>query len=122
MKNKVNKKKLLMSLSRKLVNTYLPGWKVHSTLSTDFFGECIGDDQVIELSIPLGEAGTLIDFLETVLHEIAHGLTWNEKIPHGPKWKKMCKSLGCSPLATSGPRGIRLKQNAIKTQGSCKNK
>jgi SprT-like family protein len=122
-KNKINKKKLLMDLSRKLIKVYLPGWKVRATSNMDFFGECLGDEQVIELSIPLGEAGTLIDFIETVLHEIAHGLTWKEKIPHGPKWKRMCKLLGCSPFATSGSKGIKLKRNAIKSLGtSCKNK
>jgi predicted SprT family Zn-dependent metalloprotease len=118
----ISKKKFLVSIARSLVRFYLPGWKVQITQNVDCFGQCLGDNEIIELSAPLAEVGTITEFLETVLHEIAHGLTWQEEKAHGPKWKKMCRLLGCPTTATSGKRGVELKRLVGKAANmSCKN-
>jgi predicted SprT family Zn-dependent metalloprotease len=119
----ISKKSFLLSLARSFVRFYLPGWKVRFTQDVESFGQCLGDEELIELSLPLAEVGTITDFLETVLHEIAHGLTWQEEKAHGPKWKKMCRLLGCPTTATSGKRGGELKRLVGKAEDiSCKNK
>lgn len=99
------------AIARALVRTHLPEWRVRWTGDIDFFGEAI-DGDTIELSLPLAEAGTLVEFLETVLHEIAHGLTWTEKASHGPRWKAQCRRFGIAPRATSGRRGVALRRRA----------
>lgn len=39
------------------------------------------------------------EILETLLHEIAHAITWREygHTGHGPAWKAVCRRIGCKP-------------------------
>lgn len=39
------------------------------------------------------------EYKDTILHEIAHALNYYSEKSHGPKWKKICKILGCVPLS-----------------------
>jgi predicted SprT family Zn-dependent metalloprotease len=55
---------------------------------------------IIELSRKLVELNTEDEVRDTILHEIAHLLTWGDD--HGSKWKKMCVKLGCRPEAKYG--------------------
>ena len=53
----------------------------------------------IILSKPLTEIGKYEDVLDTILHEIAHGLTPSDG--HGWAWKRKCVEIGARPIRCS---------------------
>lgn len=72
----------------------------------------------IELSIPFMEAFDEAEVRETILHEIAHGLTDPRFKPHGPEWKANAKKIG-----SNGSRCVSVDAPKIKSRylGTCPN-
>lgn len=63
------------------------------------FGYASWRRKIISLSLPLVKLNDETKVIDTVLHEIAHGLT--EKIGHavhGPQWQRTAKAIGCSAV------------------------
>lgn len=78
-----------------LVRRYLgPKWKVKWDRSKKTFGTCSWLE--ITLSKPKALAGTADELVDTIYHEISHGLTYFEKKSHGPMWSAVAKELGVS--------------------------
>jgi hypothetical protein len=48
----------------------------------------------------------------TILHEIAHALTWRERKAHGPRWVAKCLELGLAPHEVMTPAEMRLHAKA----------
>ena len=61
---------------------------------------------IIELSRPLVELNSEEEVRDTILHEIAHVLTWGDD--HGPKWQAECRRLGCRPEADWGDSIVKV--------------
>ena len=89
-------------------------WKLKMVHSKSFAGRCrtryfhklpSRSNGEIELSIDYMEVFPYEEVLDTILHEIAHGLVPNDVKSHGPEWKHMAKSIGARPLAHV-PAGI----------------
>ncbi len=59
-------------------------------------GLCRYTQRRIELSIHFVRENGEPSIRDTILHEIAHALA-GEKAGHGPKWKALCRTLGCKP-------------------------
>ena len=73
----------------------LDDWKFGFDLAQVRGGVCKHRKKEISLSVSYCCAASREDVLDTVLHEIAHALA-GFKVGHGPKWKKICKAIGCS--------------------------
>jgi SprT-like family len=84
-------------------------WRVLWGRGTVYFGSCFCNQKMIILSKPLALAGKDSDFLDTVLHEIAHALAPDDD-EHGAKWQAACKKVHVAPKATSGARGNALRR------------
>jgi len=91
-----------------------PKWKLrwHHGLAT--FGTCYCSERLITLSKPLAREGSMREAMDTLGHEIAHGLVGDEDggDDHGPKWRAMAKRLHVRPNADSGSYGQTLKKRA----------
>jgi predicted SprT family Zn-dependent metalloprotease len=97
--------------AKEAILEYLPiGWGFKWNNRTSSFGRCNYARKIIELSIPLMQAVSDDEAIDTVLHEIAHALVLVEfdvgiikaDGHHGPLWKAMCKRIGANPKA-NGP-------------------
>ena len=80
-----------------LMQKHLPGWWFTFDKSTSRAGVCKFNTQTIALSeaFVLSKRVADIDVLETILHEIAHGIA-GHNAHHGPVWKKIAMDLGCT--------------------------
>lgn len=56
-------------------------------------GLCDYDTKTISISKPMAKEISLKEALDTLAHELAHGLTSDEP-GHGPEWREMAKRLG----------------------------
>lgn len=80
-------------------------------------GTCSYNKKEIRLSKWYVELNDLISVRDTILHEIAHALSYvyygSEGIGHGKLWKDICRQIGAIPKACS-------KENLIKPQNHYK--
>lgn len=80
----------------------LEGWKFEWIKSTRAFGRCNYTRKVIMMSKPLCTANLTNGdkIIDTILHEIAHGLAWLRwgriAANHGPYWKQVAIQIGSS--------------------------
>lgn len=80
----------------KLVEHKLSAWTLEFS-NTKHRGDCNYNKQRIRLSRPFVEANSPERVLQTVLHEIAHALTWinnRHAKPHGIEWQTIAKQIG----------------------------
>lgn len=77
---------------------YEKGWRFEWNRRKKALGICSYKKKTIELSEILTPTQTVDDVIDTILHEVAHALTPGDG--HGPKWKAVAKSLGCSGSVT----------------------
>jgi hypothetical protein len=64
------------------------------------FGACKPKEKVISLSRPLIELNFEEEVRDTILHEIAHALTWERhrtNCGHDQRWKDICIEIGARP-------------------------
>lgn len=80
-------------------------------------GTCSYNKKEIRLSKWYVELNDLISVRDTILHEIAHALSYvrygSKGIGHGRLWKKVCREIGATPKARS-------KENLAKPQNHYK--
>jgi predicted SprT family Zn-dependent metalloprotease len=80
-------------------------------------GTCSYNNKEIRLSKWYVELNDLISVRDTILHEIAHALSYvyygSEGIGHGKLWKDICREIGATPKACS-------KENLIKPKNHYK--
>lgn len=75
----------------------------------------------LEFSTYWMEHAPLEEVIDTILHELAHGLA-GPRAKHGPEWKSVAKSLGCTPKASTDfslPQEV--KESTSKWRGTCPN-
>lgn len=92
-------KEKAIKIGTEKVHEYLGrGWTFKLNTRTHSLGLCRPMERVIEISVHTVEAGEEV-FMETLLHEIAHGLDWirNRAHGHGYSWKMIMIELGLNP-------------------------
>lgn len=99
------------SLARGLMNDHgLGHWTFEFDRAPRRFGACHGRLRKISLSEYLVRLNEEDQVRNTILHEIAHALTPNER-GHGPQWRRKCIEVGIRPdrcysrAVTRVPRG-----------------
>jgi SprT protein len=80
-------------LARHHIQTHLPGWSFGWDSSKRMFGRCWYQSKHISLSKILVEINDQAAVLDTIFHEIAHGLA-GRAAGHGPDWQKVAMRLG----------------------------
>lgn len=83
------KKEKAIQIGERKVQEYLGNrWSFKLNTRTHSLGLCRPMEGIIEISVHTVEAGEEV-FMETLLHEIAHGLDWirNRAHGHGHSWK-----------------------------------
>lgn len=80
-----------------LMEKHLPGWSFGFDKATSRAGVCRFGPRSISLSAAFVLSKRVPDseILNTILHEIAHGLA-GPHVHHGPAWKKIAMDLGCT--------------------------
>lgn len=71
-------------------------WKFKFDTARVRFGCCWYDRQLITLAKALVEINSEEEVRDTILHEIAHALTPNDR-GHGQSWKNMARKVGAKP-------------------------
>ena len=81
------------------------------------FGVCRTFKQEIALSKYLTQLNNEEEVIDTILHEIAHGLTPGHK--HNNTWKHVAKEIGCNASRCYGNEIILLPPKYIGTCADC---
>jgi predicted SprT family Zn-dependent metalloprotease len=104
-----------LATSLMLVHRLSPKWSFTFDRSKTQFGKCNYRKKQISLSKYLVELNSEEEVRDTILHEIAHALV-PRGAGHGPKWKSLAVSIGCSGSRCFGQEVTR---PAPKYQGTC---
>ncbi len=75
--------------------TFREGWTFHWDEAKTLHGRCYHRSKRITLSRPIALLNTEEAAEDTLLHEIAHALA-GPKAHHGPAWKAVARSIGCT--------------------------
>ncbi len=79
-------------IAKDLLRFYLPNYQIHWLMSINQTARCWnGSRKLIEINVYDAVAHGEDELIESVLHEIAHGLT---KEGHTARWKECYKSIG----------------------------
>ncbi len=83
-------------LARQLMKQHglAPQWRFEFDRAIVRFGQCNWRKKRITLSAKLVLLNSEAEVRDTILHEIAHALA--PASGHGPKWKRIAKSIGCN--------------------------
>ena len=104
-------------LARALMDEHgLKDWTLAFDRAKNRAGNCIRKQRTISLSKPLMSLWTTGQVRDTILHEIAHALTPDDR-GHGREWRVMCRKIGADPTRTWGHDGER--QIEGKHLGTC---
>jgi predicted SprT family Zn-dependent metalloprotease len=111
-------------------------WRFEFNRSKKYRGMCCFDLHVIKLSKLFVELNTEEDVRDTILHEIAHALTYKDKDErlhhgHGELWKRVANNIGCrytSDGSSGGGVGVPFKwvgtcpacRGSIESHSRCK--
>ena len=97
-------------LCRTLIEHHLgPSWSFRWDRAVRRFGVCRWDERIISVSRHLVELNNEAAVLDTVLHEIAHGLA-PRRAGHGPTWQRIAASLGARPERVLDAKSVHLPQ------------
>jgi predicted SprT family Zn-dependent metalloprotease len=85
----------------------LMNWEFQWARWIRYLGRCYCRQKRIEVSLPFVSVAVPAQVRDTILHEIAHALVWEEalrqKVPppksHGSEWKAMALKIGARPQA-----------------------
>ncbi len=106
-------------LARSLMNAHgLSNWTFAFDNALVRAGHCNWNSETISLSAPLMALWTPAQRRDTILHEIAHALTPNDR-GHGRAWQLMCIRIGADPTRTWGHNGEA--EVPAKYLGTCPN-
>lgn len=98
------------------------GWQFKLTRSMSSLGAIRPKQRVLCLSKPYATHNSEDSVLDTILHEIAHVLTFQEiheignREWHGPIWKRKAREIGARPETCASEKGIVLP---TKWVGEC---
>ena len=97
---KKHEQKDIEHLAYELMNKHnLNNWKFRWSNASRRFGSCNKKNMTISLSKLHGVYDDLYLVKDTILHEIAHGLTSKNNTPHCKEWKEIALKIGCNPLS-----------------------
>jgi predicted SprT family Zn-dependent metalloprotease len=96
----------------------LPHWSFTFDRSKARFGKCNYHTKQISLSRYLVELNDEREVRDTILHEIAHALA-PRGAGHGPAWKSLALSIGCSGHRCFGQNVSRPRPKYQATCPSC---
>jgi predicted SprT family Zn-dependent metalloprotease len=87
-------------LAKTLISEWLPEYTFRWNNRKTIFGMCYWHLGIIELSKPLTQLRTNTEVMQTIMHEIAHGLTPGDR--HGKLWQAQMRKFGlpahrCTP-------------------------
>lgn len=86
------------TLARELIDRHLGrDWRLEWNDSDRQFGGCQPNRRAIQLSRHFVRRYGRDEVLDTILHEIAHGLAPGRVKPHGREWRTIAESLGARP-------------------------
>lgn len=86
------------TLARELIEQHLGrGWRIEWNDSDRLFGGCQPNRRAIQLSRHFVRRCSRDEVVDTILHEIAHGLTPSGVKPHGAEWQAAAQRLGARP-------------------------
>jgi hypothetical protein len=71
----------------------LHDWSLKLTRTKTHVGKCVYSKKQIHISRYQPDG----DWMDTLLHEIAHALVPNDLHPHGPLWQEKCIEIGAVP-------------------------
>jgi len=96
-------------IARDLIGYHLKDYSFSFCEAKTFFGFCNSTKKIITLSRPLTELNQEADVINTIIHEIAHGLT--PKHHHDKTWREMARALGdtgerCYPSYIIRPQAL----------------
>lgn len=95
-----------ISLARQTMNAHgLEHWGLNWDRAKRRFGAChYGKVKKLTFSSFLFHKVDDADSRDTLLHEIAHALDYEERgtTDHGPNWKKWCRVVGANPVRCGG--------------------
>lgn len=96
--------KLTESLARAQIAQHLPGWRFEfADWRTSMFGVCYYQRQLIRLSAELVTMNSEDKVRDTLMHEIAHGVSFLRHgrlgTGHGWQWRMVAAELGATPRA-----------------------
>jgi len=104
---------VIENFANELLDKYnLKGWKFRWSNATRRFGSCSKYRKTISVSKLHGLYDDIELVLDTILHEIAHGLTPKNQPSHGNVWKRNALIVGCEPKSC--------KKSSIPQEISCK--
>jgi hypothetical protein len=92
----------------------LDNWQFKWTNASRRFGSCNKKKRIISLSKLHGIYDDIELVKDTILHEIAHGLTPDIYLAHGKQWKEIALTIGCNPKS--------YKKSSVSDKHSCKYK
>jgi predicted SprT family Zn-dependent metalloprotease len=86
------------------------GWRLLIGRGKKLIGATRPQSKTITISGPYISLNDWDEIQDTVLHEIAHALTWDatdgHAKPHGPEWRAIAKSIGAEPTAKNTTANI----------------
>lgn len=94
------------------------GWRFEWGYAKQTFGSCNNALKRIRMSVPLTELNDETQVTDTILHEIAHALA-GRPAGHGPAWKAVARSIGCSAARTYGAEVVAPKLKYTATCPGC---
>ena len=102
-----------------LVANHLPGmgWRIDWSNSTTTAGKCKYGTRTLQFSSPITREVDEDEFVDTVLHEIAHALTPGHR--HDHVWAAKHKALGGSGLRTWGSPDGSIEAKLSKWKVEC---
>jgi predicted SprT family Zn-dependent metalloprotease len=104
-------------LARRLMDEHgLKDWTLAFDRAQQRAGLCKRKQRVISLSKPLMSLWTTEQVRDTILHEIAHALTPDDR-GHGREWRMTCRKIGADPTRSWGHNGEQ--QIEGKHLGTC---
>lgn len=106
------------------ITEHLPGgvWGFQWDHRKSSYGQCNHRMRVITLSLPLTEACTFEECMDTILHEVAHAIA-GPGANHGPVWRSIAIRLGAAPRAARAPEASTAEALAKTARwvGTCPN-
>lgn len=101
-------------LARDLIATHLVGWQFAWDRAATRYGSCVYGTQTITLSRVLNPQRKASAVRNTILHEIAHAMTFGHG--HDDVWRAQALALGCN-----GQRGSDDLETPYNYLGTCPN-
>lgn len=100
---------------KKLIEHGLDNWTFKFDNAKKRFGVCRHTPKIISMSRSLVELNSEEQFMDTLLHEIAHALVGSGN-GHNHIWKSKCVEIGCRPVrcySSKTVKGVKGKYTLI---------